>query len=312
MPDEADELYGLDPTDFVAARNDLAKRLRKEGNKARATEVTKLKRPSPAAWAVNQLARRHRDDLGELVRLGEQLQSAQEGALGGGEPADLRRAGRARRDAVSRLAGMAEAILGERGGGAATHAGEVAATLEAASLDEGAGAAVLAGRLTEALSPPSGFGVFDDPSPVTPLSSARRRKSAQKQPETDGPDESDQPDQRSLRARREAEDAATKARQRWEECSAQARTAVAFVAERRRTVTEAEAEVGRLDDLMTAAQRRLGEAVRSAEVAEDAASQAEDATSRATSELRQADERVRGLTGDDPGVAASGPGVDAR
>jgi len=34
-----DELYTLDPNDFVAARNDLAKRLRKEGDKARDAEA---------------------------------------------------------------------------------------------------------------------------------------------------------------------------------------------------------------------------------------------------------------------------------
>src|SRR5215213_7097543 len=136
MPDDpTDVLYGLDPKDFVAARNDLAKRLRKEGDKALAAEVAKLKRPTPAAWAVNQLARRHRDDLEELVRLGEQLRAAQEGALSGSAPADLRQAGRARREAVSRLAGSAEALLEARGAGVAAHAGEVAATLEAASLD---------------------------------------------------------------------------------------------------------------------------------------------------------------------------------
>ena len=62
-----EELYALDPGDFVTARNELVKRLKKAGDKQLAAEVGKLRRPSPAAWAVNQLARRHRSDLEELV-----------------------------------------------------------------------------------------------------------------------------------------------------------------------------------------------------------------------------------------------------
>src|SRR3954467_7408760 len=114
MPDDpSDELYGLDPKDFVAARNDLAKRLRKEGDKAGAAEVAKLKRPTPAAWAVNQLARRYRADVEQLVHLGALLRAAQDAALSGAEHAELRQAGRARRDAVSRLAGIADALFDE-------------------------------------------------------------------------------------------------------------------------------------------------------------------------------------------------------
>ncbi len=287
MPDDPrDELYGLDPKDFVAARNDLAKRLRKEGDKALAAEVAKLKRPSPAAWAVNQLARRHRADLEELVRLGGVLRAAQEGALSGAAEADLRQAGRARREAVSRLAGMAEALFDERGGGGAAHAGDVGATLEAASLDAEAGAAVLAGRLTEDMRPPSGFGVFDDAGPAPPRAERPRPAS---EPETAEPDE------RAERARREAEDAAAEARRRWEERSTVARTAVDLVAERRRAVEEAEAEIGRLEDELEAAGHRRREAVREAQLAEDAASRAEDSTDRAAKELRDAEQRVQEL-----------------
>src|SRR5919206_1996535 len=108
-----EDLYGLDPGEFVAARNDLAKRLRKSGDKQLAAEVAKLRRPSPAAWAVNQLARRHRQELEELVRKGEELRTAQDRALAGAEAGDLRQAGRARRDAVARLAELAERILVE-------------------------------------------------------------------------------------------------------------------------------------------------------------------------------------------------------
>ncbi|MDQ3895954.1 MAG: hypothetical protein M3326_01680, partial [Actinomycetota bacterium] len=73
-----EELYALDPAEFVTARDDLAKRLKQAGDKQLATEVGKLRRPSPAAWAVNQLARRHRAELEDLVQKGEELRAAQD------------------------------------------------------------------------------------------------------------------------------------------------------------------------------------------------------------------------------------------
>jgi hypothetical protein len=276
------ELYGLDPKDFVPARNELAKRLRKARDPQLAAEVAKLRRPSPAAWAVNQLVRRHRDELEELVRLGEALRAAQDGALAGAEPGDLRQAGRARRDAVSRLVGLAEALLEERGGGAGTHAREVASTLEAASLDAEAAIAVLTGRLSEELRPPSGFGVFDPPD-AEPRPAAKTVN----EPEPEFPG----------RELQEAEDAATEAKRRWEERSAQARAALDRVAEARRAVEAEEAEIARLESLLADRQRRLRDAAHDAERAEDAATRAEDAVAKAAARLREVDQRVAELGG---------------
>ena len=276
-----DELYGLDPNDFVAARNDLVKRLKKEGGKALAAEVAKLKRPTPAAWAVNQLARRHHDELEELVRLGAALRDLQDRVLAGDDPGDMRHAGRARRDAVARLAERADRLLVERGGGAGAHAGDVTATLEAASLDAEAGAAVLAGRLSTELEPPSGFGLFD--LTVAPVPARPRPKPA--------PAEEPEVAERDERARRDAEEAVDEARRRWEERTAQAKEAVGRVAAGRQALQEAEAEIARLEDALSDAQRRLRAAARDAELAEDAASRSEDSVDKAAELLRAAERR---------------------
>jgi hypothetical protein len=293
MDDVTDELYALDPGEFVAGRNDLAKRLRKSGDRERAAEVAKLRRPSPAAWAVNQLVRRHRADVEELVRLGEELRSAQDRALAGEESADLRQAGRARRDAVAQLAEQADRILVERGGASGAHAGEVVATLEAASLDEEAAAAVLEGRLASELQPPSGFGVFDVPPATRPAA----RKPSPVAEGAEGAGEAEPEPQVDRRAVKAAEDAAAAARHQWEDRSAKARAAVERVAETRRVVKEAEAEVARLEDLLSEAERRRRAVIREAEHAEDAASRAEDAASRAAEKLREADARLADLGG---------------
>ena len=288
-----EELYALDPNDFVAARNDLVRRLRKAGDRELAAEVGKLRRPSPAAWAVNQLARRHRDELEELVRVGEELREAQDRALAGAESRDLRQAGRARRDAVGRLTELAERILAERGGAGGAHTGEVSATLEAASLDADAAAAVLGGRLSSELQPPSGFGAFDLRVAERP---APRREAATPAKKAAEPEEEPEPepDRRALRA---AEEAAAEAKEIWEERSAKAREAVERVNEARKAVREAEAEVLRMEELLAQAERRLRAAKRDAEQAEDGAGRAEDSAARAAERLREAGKRLTELRG---------------
>ncbi len=288
--EETDALYGLDPIDFVAGRNVLVRRLRTAGDRRLAAEVSKLRRPTPAAWAVNQLARRHPGEVEELVRLGEVLRAAQDGALAGDRAGDLRQAGRARRDAVAGLAERAEGFLADRGGGGpGAHAGEVAATLEAASLDAEAAEAVLAGRLSGSLQPPSGFAAFDSAAfdlKVTESRASKRATVPPSKPELDpGPE----------RARREARHAVEEPKRRWEERSTQVRAAVATVSERRQAAQEAEGEVARVEDLLAETRRRLQEAVRAAEQAEDAASRAEDAASNASAAVRDADQRLSDL-----------------
>ncbi|MGH9280344.1 MAG: hypothetical protein ACRD12_19870, partial [Acidimicrobiales bacterium] len=119
--DPVDDLYAGDPGAFTAARNDLVRELKKAGEKERAAEVAKLRRPSVAAWAVNQLVRRHRADVEGLLRFGEELRSAQDDALAGGDPDALRDAARARRDAVARLVDRAASIVADEGAAPDAH-----------------------------------------------------------------------------------------------------------------------------------------------------------------------------------------------
>jgi hypothetical protein len=59
-------LYGLDPDQFVAARDEIAKTLRRDDTAA-AKAVKALRRPTVAAWSVNQLVRRHPEMVDELL-----------------------------------------------------------------------------------------------------------------------------------------------------------------------------------------------------------------------------------------------------
>ena len=66
----ADELYGLPPGEFTEARDALVKRLRADKERDLANQVKGLRRPTVAAWALNQLVRNRRKDVGALrIRL---------------------------------------------------------------------------------------------------------------------------------------------------------------------------------------------------------------------------------------------------
>jgi hypothetical protein len=154
-----DELYAGDPDQFVARRQALVKQLKAAGDRERAAEVAGLRRPTVAAWAVNQLARRHPDQVAHLLELGQELEEAHEGLLGGARPDSAVAAGRRRREAISALTDAAVALLAESGRSPDAHRDAIADTLDAASLDPRSGAVVRAGRLTRELDPPSGFGL---------------------------------------------------------------------------------------------------------------------------------------------------------
>jgi hypothetical protein len=153
-----DELFGLAPEEFVAARDDLARRLKREGDAEAAARVKALRRPPLSAWAVNQLARGRGPELERLLAAGERLRSAHQAALAGGGAAELRAAARAEREAATGLVEAALERLREAGHPATdTTRDRIAATLHAAAADPDAADLVRHGRLTSDLDP-SGFG----------------------------------------------------------------------------------------------------------------------------------------------------------
>lgn len=150
----ADELYGLPPEQFTAARDDFAKRLRSAGERDLASAVRDLRRPSVSAWLVNVLVRHCGPELDQLVDLGDRLRSAMRRGLG----TDVRRLTEDRRKAIVDLAGQAQALVDRPVAGGVLD--EVRATLEAATADATAATAVRSGRLVRALSY-AGFGEPD-------------------------------------------------------------------------------------------------------------------------------------------------------
>ena len=144
MPD--DELFALPLEDFIAGRDKLAKELRKSDKEAAAV-LAKLPKPTPAAWAANQVAREEPDLIATLLDAGAALRAAQDAALAGGGAETLRTATQAERRAVDDV--MRVAVKLEPGGKPLSRAmaDRLRTTLHAAAGDAELRTALSAGRL---------------------------------------------------------------------------------------------------------------------------------------------------------------------
>ena len=112
---DIDRLFELPPEEFIAARDELAKRLKGEGRTEDAAQVRSLRRPTVAAWAANQVARRHPEDVKELLEAGVALRQAQRKVLSGVRAGGFREGMERRRQVVNRLTKAAEKVLRESG-----------------------------------------------------------------------------------------------------------------------------------------------------------------------------------------------------
>jgi len=143
---ELDRLYGLPLDEFVRARDEAAKGLRRAGEREAAEAVKALRKPTAGAWALNQAIRRRRRERDALLAAGERLRAAHDALLSGGDAAELREAMQDERALVSGLADCAEAIASETGKSGAALKERVRATLHAAAVDEEARAELASGR----------------------------------------------------------------------------------------------------------------------------------------------------------------------
>jgi hypothetical protein len=113
--DDLKGLYGAPFDEFVKERDELAKRLRADGDREQADEVKQLKKPSRSAWAVNQGVRADAAAAKRLIKAGEDLDAAQGKALGGSGQEALRDAMSDQQEAVEHMMGAVESGTAEHG-----------------------------------------------------------------------------------------------------------------------------------------------------------------------------------------------------
>lgn len=146
---EIDALFTLPLSDFTAARNALAARLKKEGRSDEAAGVKSLPKPPATAWAVNQLHWRHRRELDRLFAISEKVRAAQTS-----KTPQLRSLLDERRRLVSQLADIAAEILSEVANSGSPEARRrIVTTLESLAAWGRSNMEVQAGRLTADLEP---------------------------------------------------------------------------------------------------------------------------------------------------------------
>jgi hypothetical protein len=152
-------LYGVPPEEFTSTRTDLVRELRSAGRRDEAASVQKLRRPSVAAWSVDQAARADRHRVERLFAAGAALTEAHSGASSGAGGSDVRSAAHRRRVLVDELTDQALAFAASVSPNPETHRDAILATWEAASVDPAAQPAVAGGWLDKELPRPHGFGL---------------------------------------------------------------------------------------------------------------------------------------------------------
>ncbi|MFE7423298.1 hypothetical protein [Rhodococcus sp. NPDC057529] len=201
LDDVADELYGLDPGEFVEARTAQVTAARESKDRALATEIGKLRKPTVVGWLVNLLARELPDEVGALLTLGDALRDAQRHLSG----PDLRRLNTQRQQVVRALARKAGELAAERGRTVGEDAlRDVGQTLHAALADADTAEQVRRGRVVTAASY-SGFG----PAGLTVVQGKTATKPPKSEPASrppaDKPKKSQERDLDAERAAAEAE-----------------------------------------------------------------------------------------------------------
>jgi hypothetical protein len=241
-----DALYAGPPDEFVAGRDALARDIAASGDAVGSARVRRLRRPTVAAWAVNQVARTHAEEVAALAALGDELRAA----TVDGDRGRIKALDRLRRERTEALLGpLREA--GEIGGrplstGVVDRIGE---TLTAAVMDADAAVVVRAGRLGQALQH-VGFGIVDEGGEEADVVTMRAQASEPGRATRRGARASDRPKAAQRHAAAAAAEAETAA-----EGAEEAETAAA-AADAAREAEEVEAEVARLENLRRGADER--------------------------------------------------------
>jgi hypothetical protein len=269
------ELYRLPPGEFTGARNARVKELRKQGDREAAEAVKALRKPTVAAWALNQLARTRSKDLERLIAAGEELRSAQEELLGGGDRSAFQEAAAAERELVADLSADATTLAseaGERGGGLRE---KVAETLHAAALDEEAAEELRTGRLTREREAIGGFGAPGGgpaPTPSKRQAKPKPKKSPSRAKSAAAADGDDAERRQRLAAARTDErhaqrelEAAAKAVEHAQERADAAKTHADEAAQRAKTTAERLKEAKKAERAARKAYERAARALESAE-----------------------------------------------
>jgi hypothetical protein len=283
----ADELYGLRPDEFAAARDEQVRKARGDGQQALARELAKLRRPTQSAWLINLLWRDQREFMEALLELSEELTRAQAEAAGStlheltAQRRQLERALIQRARALARDAGVDVSASMER---------EAQETLGAALADPEVATEVRTGRLVKPAAY-AGFGTFGTAPTKSPARSEPARVPAARKP-----------DDFEARAAQRARERREAAERRVAEARSALEAAASALAEEQREAEAARAhgqdlrtQVDQLRERLRELELERATAERAAVAAERSRDQAERAHTAAERALEQAEQDLKAL-----------------
>jgi hypothetical protein len=277
-----DRLYQLPLSEFVTARNALAKE-----SGADAAEVRSLQKPSLPAWAVNQLYWQRRDIYDDLIARAQDLRATHDATLGG-KRADLRGASRSHEDAVDAALKATLGLLAEDGQPVTEATRQaVATTLRGLPADDPPG------RLTRQLQP-RGFEMLAGSLPggtarPAPPPTKTADRSAAAGAGKASPAARTQ-DRERLAAAREAMTIATRDARLSEQAARREEFESARAA---READKAQQRVEIAQEALREAQAALDAATREAEAAEEARATAQERAERAAKDVKETREREK-------------------
>jgi hypothetical protein len=248
LADAKAELYGCDPDDFMARRQELLAQAREAGDAAAAKQIGALRKPTRSAWVVNRLVRNDPEVTARLAELAAELREAGQSTDG----RRIRELSAARARLVDELTRQA---LDDLPAPPAAVREEVTATLDAALADpevaanlgtlvraaQWAGFGLAAGNRQSASAPTPPAAKTKKPAPAEP-SAERERRHREKIMEAE----------RAVAEAGQAADAANAAEQRLEDT---VRRLEAELAQARQQLAEARRQAYRAESQ----QRRAGE-----------------------------------------------------
>lgn len=285
---EIQRLYGLPLGEFTAARNALARRLRKEEKRDDAEKTAALPKPSGSAWAVNHLFTADPEGMDRLLSAGEGARAALQKILSGGDPGDLRNAIQEARELADTLRVQAiEALTDETGRRPGPDVVDrIGTNLQSLAFSPAAGPVIERRWLDEDL-PPPGFEVLAG----LQLAAAPHPR-ASRATEEPHPDRKPAEDRQEERRAKEQEQAAVRAREKQERAEARLRERLAKARAKR------EEAAGRADFL-----RRKAEQAEN--VAEEARERADETEQIAADARKRSDDAERALARADQALVSA-------
>jgi hypothetical protein len=249
----ADELYGLRPEDFTAARDEKVRAARDAGDRPLAAALGRLRKPTVSAWVLNMLVRDQPEVGAQLASLGADLRQAQETLSG---PALKELAGQ-RQKLVAALVRSARRIAAREGHQVTQAVSfELEQTLHAALADPAVAEQIGSGRLVratartglESASPEPAPEPEPEPTPVRRLRVVR------------DPGDSPREDPKVARERRRREEERARLREEWQAAERTRAEADEDVEDLEGRVEDAERDRAAAAEEVEELARRLGEA----------------------------------------------------